>query len=269
MILCYNFVTVPLNFVFAELHLYGGCLMEEVLVAAAFYITCGVTVVLTAFQMRKATRIKRILTSTVLFIAGFVAFCCQRNFIRFGYFILGGLLFSLIGVILLGARKSRVLRAMGAVVFIFVNILYFMAFKNNLADEFSSGPYNIIFFAALVVFMDLGGLTFLAGEKIFALKNLSLLPNVIITSITASLGVSLGIRYLNADSYSITLGLLLCFGCALFAYANLAVCKSFIKNERYDLNSKTGFFEKVAIPAYYIGQLLLVSCMLFVRIRRQ
>jgi len=194
---------------------------------------------------------------------------CQRNFIRFSYFILGGLLFSLIGLILLGARKSRVLRVLGAVLFIGVNILYFFAFKNNLADEFADGVYNIIFFAALVFFLDFGGLVFFAGEGSFALKNLLLLPNVISASVTASLGISLGIRYLNADSYSITLGILLCFGCSLFAFANLAGCKSFIKNDRYDLNSKKAKFEKLAVPAYYIGQLLLVATMLFVRIGRQ
>ncbi len=238
-------------------------------VAAAFYIACGATVILTTLQMRKATRLKRFLASVVLFIAGFVAFCCQRNFIRFGYFILGGLLFSVVGVVLLGARKSKVLRAMGAVVFIFVNIFYFFAFKNNLSDEFATGPFNILFFAALVVFMDFGGLAFLAGEKTFALKNLLLLPNVIITSVTASLGISLGIRYLDVESYSITLGLFLVFGSVLFATANLAVCKSFVKTEWYDLNSKTYFFEKYAVPAYYIGQLLFVASMLFVRIRRQ
>jgi len=241
----------------------------EIIIAASFYIACAVLVVLTALQMRKATRLKRFFASTVLFIAGTVAFCCQRNFIRFGYFILGGLLFSLAGVSLLGVRKIRALRALGAFVFICVNIFYFIAFKNNLADEFAVGAYNIIFFAALVVFMDFGGLAFFAGDKSFALKNLLLLPNIVSASISASLGVSLGVRYLDAESYSITLGLLLVFGSALFAYANLAVCKSFIKNSRYDLNSKTVLSEKLAVPAYYIGQLLLAACMLFVRIRRQ
>ena len=246
-----------------------GNLMEEILVAAAFYITCVLTVVFTALQMRKATRVKRILASIVLFAAGFIALNCQRNFIRFNYFILGGLLFSLTGVILLGTRKSNALRMIGAITFIGVNILYFFAFKNNIADEFDAGLYNIVFFAGLVVFLDFGGLAFLSGEKAFALKNLLLLPNVIAASATASLGVSLGIRYLNTDSYSITLGVLLVLGCALFAYANLAVCKSFIKNDRYDLNSKKARFEKLAVPAYYIGQLLLVCAMLFVRIGRQ
>ncbi len=243
--------------------------MEELLVAAAFYITCAMAVVVTILQMRKATRLKRILASAFLFAAGFIALCCQRNFIRFSYFILGGLLFSAVGLILLGARKSSVLRGMGAASFIFVNVFYFFAFKNNLADEFETGPFNIIFFAALVVFLDFGGLAFLAGEKSFALKNLLLLPNVIAASITASLGVSLGIRYLDVESYSITLGLLLIFGCVLFAYANLAVCKSFVKIDRYDLNRKIDNFEKFAVPAYYIGQLLFVAGMLFVRIRRQ
>lgn len=243
--------------------------MEEILVAAAFYTACAVTVVLTTLQMRRATRMKRILAGIFLFASGFIALNCQRNFIRFSYFILGGLLFSLIGVIMLGARKSSALRIMGAVTFIGVNILYFFAYKNNLADEFSDGVYNIVFFAALVVFLDFGGLAFLSGEKTFALKNLLLLPNVIAASITASLGVSLGIRYLNAGSYSITLGVLLVICSALFAYANLAVCKSFIKTDRYDLNSKKAKYEKLAVPAYYIGQLLLVACMLFVRIGRQ
>jgi len=243
--------------------------MEEILVAAAFYITCALTVVFTALQMRKATRLKRVLASIVLFAAGFIAMSCQRNFIRFGYFILGGLLFSLIGLIMLGARKSRVMRVLGAVMFVGVNILYFFAFKNNLADEFADSANNIIFYAALVAFLDFGGLAFFAGERRFSLKILLLLPNAVASAVAASLGISLGIRYLNADSYSITLGLLLCVGCVLFAFANLAVCKSFIKNERYDLNSKTGAFEKFAVPAYYIGQLLLVATMLFVRIRRQ
>lgn len=241
----------------------------EYIIAASFYFACAMLVILTALQMRKATRLKRVLASVMLFAAGFVAFICQRNFIRFGYFILAGVLFSMLGVILLGARKSRVSQALGAIIFIAVNIFYFYAFKNNMTDEFAAGPFNLIFFAGLVVFLDFGGVVFFAGEKGFKLKTLWLLPNLVATAMTASLGVSLGIRYLDVESYSITLGMILIFGCALFAFANLAVCKSFINNDRFDLNSKTGRFEKLAVPAYYIGQLLLVASMLFVRIRRQ
>lgn len=240
----------------------------EIIIAAVFYIACAATVILTVYQTRKATRLKRILASVVLFIAGAVAFICQRNFIHFGYFILGGLLFSLAGVSLLGARKSRILRGIGAVIFIFVNVFYFIAFENNLSSEFAVSPYNVFFFVALVVFMAFGGLVFFMGKKQFTPVNLLLLPNIIITAAAAALGVSLGIRYLNAASYSITLGLLLVFGCSLFAFANFAVCLTF-KNKGQDLNSKTGFLEKFAVPAYYIGQLMLLSSMLFVRIGRQ
>jgi hypothetical protein len=177
-----------------------------------FYIACGLTALITLLQLREASQINRFFAGAAILAASAAAFYSRSDTSEFGYFIMAGLLMSLIGSMLLGIRRNKAAAVIGAVLFIVVNILYLAAFRINARAEFASKPFDIVFFAALVVFLDFGGLAFFAGEKRFALRNLPLLANIIIAAFTASSGVSLGFKYLSDSTNSIILGLMLVLG---------------------------------------------------------